>query len=475
MTSYFTSYNAKSALKSDEIFTGEGSRPDLLLEQYKLTRARLMTHEKAREINDMYMKWCDLLFSGFNIVVLGAQSKFSLLETFKRKYLDSDRIPDFRTATGFNANGEERNKSSREPTPAVAPMRSTSSRRATRSRKTPQSAPAPVTCEPSRLKCLPPPAPTLLGVEPELCPMLDIVTVRMHGLDPIKPEAFNHALFDIKESRRAKDSDYKEFIRQARADNQHYVFLIHSFEYFLKECEDVCETIFRLYALDPIHVHLVMSSDVLNAGKKLNNLKIKLSLVFFVAPFSESFLREKTELMNEFEEGDGGPNNETTVHRLFNDKTDLQSLKDIYQALDGATASIMKYILRDYLEKCQANQNGDETEFVPYALVPDLDEDDGVEQNRTRPKRAAKAERAAGKRTKTRRATKIGSHLDFHHLLAYCESKFIIRRGAALRDHLGELKDHSIISEDEAGNKIQCLIGVRMCEKFLDWAETQDN
>lgn len=459
---YFRDVNTKSALEYKKVFTADESRPDLLLEQYRYSRKRLLKNQKPAQINDLYMDWLDFLFAGFNVVVFGSQSKYALLETFKKKYLDSGKIPDFKTACQSD-NCDSNQCDSPIETEVTTELRP-KLRRGTRTKEV-----AKVVPEPS--KRVKPPASSIpiSGLNSSNCPMLNIITVRMHGLDPIKSELFNHSVLDIIESRRIKESDLKSFINKLKSEDLHYVFLIHSFEYFLKDCDSICETIFQLYSMDPNRIHLVISSDLLNAGKKLNNLKIKLRLAFFVAPFTESFLWEKTSLMNEFDDVQDGLN-KSTVHRLFNDKTDLQSLKDIYQALDQATKSIMKFIFKDYIDKHSIEEAlGEDQNQQPH----DSDIDSGSTKRTARAQ--TKSQRSNKDGASKRRKKAPENYLDFHHLLNHCESNFIIRRGAALRDHLGELKDHSIISEDQSGNKIQCLVDARICSRFLQWVGAQDD
>lgn len=394
VTDYFSSAQSKSAIHGIRPFDDEGSRPDLLLAQYKLARERLLTVKKEERIEQMYHKWCDLMFvGGQNVVVIGPQSKFAVLETFKKRFLDRGTLPDW---LALMAAADKKQQAISNPIKTKTNVISRSSK-SIRGKTTTKLAKA-----------------TTTSNRPHGVPTLNVTTVRLHGLDPIKLEAFNHAILDIGENRRVKESDFQEFHQMVKRENMHYVFLIHSVEFLMIESEEVFDAILKLYSNNKRHVHLLMSSDHWNAGKKLANLKCRLQTVYYHSEWCESFLWEKTWLLRNF---DSSACNATTIHRLFSDKTDLQSLKDIYQALDSASQQILTYIIKDTLE-----------------------------HSSTRHK------------------------VDFHLLLRHCESNFIIRRGTALRDHLGELKDHKIISED--GNKIQCLVDANISERFLKWIET---
>ena len=396
MTEYFNAIGEKSALKGRTNFDPEGARHDLLLEHYKAVRAKHLTEEKVQEIDDMFQEWAELLFSGFNVAVIGPQSKFALLETFVARYLESGRIPDFRKASG---------KSKRPP-------------------------------------------------------MLNITTVRLMGLDPIKTEAFNHAMLNITETRPATRQDHKEFIEKARRENMHYVFVIHSFEFFISESGEVFEAIMLLHSMGNDCIHMIISSDAFNGAKKLMPNKFKCNLIFFVAPFTESFFYEKTQLGNEFNIGEAVETMIAASGNPFDDKIDLQSLKDVYTAL-AAVRKVMLYIIRDFVGKSELRCDIERPKEALNSREVDV-----RASNRLRGAQEERRKRARPKAPET--------DLEFQQLLTYCESNFILRRGAVLRNHLGELKDHGIIAENESGSRIQCIVDVRTCKKFLDYIESRD-
>jgi hypothetical protein len=424
MTTYFACGQARAPALSGQIFSSDDSRPDLLGAQYAQDRKKVMTKEKEVQIETQYKTWCDLLFSGYNVVVTGPNSKFGLLETFKKRFLDSEKLLDLATGAPLN-----------------------------------------------------------------------ILTVRLHGLDPIKAESFNHVIFGIKETRRVKDSDYQSFSQMIREEKLHYVFLIHSIEYFLDACEEVCDTIFKIHSMNPEYVHIVASSDHWNASLRLRNLQHSLQLIYMQSslPGIDSALWEKTQLIGSFDFAENRAT-DTAMHRLFADKTDLQSLKDIYQALDSATQKILAYIIKDLIDKSESIANdaaSSKKRFQAYDAeddeegeLNDEEKADDVVPMRTRSansnsnnkERTRSNNNNDNKRTRSSVAQKsISTYLDFQHLLKYCESNFIVRRGAALRDHLGELKDHKLVASEDAGNKIQCLVDTEIGKKFLAWINEPPN
>lgn len=247
---------------------------------------------------------------------------------------------------------------------------------------------------------------------------LNIHTIRIHGMQPISMAAFNHAMFDIKEERKVTSRDYEQFIVNAKRDHIHHVFMIHSFEFFLKECEDIFDLILRLYSMNDEHIHMILSSDLFNAGKKLNIIKFKARLVFFAAPYTESYFMEKAQLASELDIAtDKGA---VAVHKLFEERVQVKQLQDVYHAL-GQLRQIMVYIIEHFLQNCDQPSNS----------------------------------------------------MEFHDLQRYCESELFIRRAAALRQHLGELEDHKIIENNETTNKIQCIVSPGVCRQFLEFVKSQ--
>lgn len=400
MSDYFTNVNSKPSIKSHEIFNREGARFDLLLNYVRESRRSRLTQEDLEAIDSMFARWCDLLFCGYNVAVTGPQSKHWLLETFKARYLDSGLIPDERPSNGDSSSSS----------------------------------------------------------------MLKIKTFRLHGFTPMRMQEFAHSLFDIKESRRVTNNDLEEFIEDTRKNKIHHVFMLHSFEHLLRECDDICEIIFQLYSLDDYYIHIILSSDHHNGGKKLSALKFKLQLIFFPTSYGCSFFYEKTQATLEMEDGKAiSHNKNSTLQKLFDGTVGIQSLKGIYEAL-VQTRPIMVYILKDYVEKCKLSKEGDAD------FDGDDDNDDAISRRRRRTTRTMPDDNSAKQTRKSLHRPTTSTHLDFQQLLKYCEDNFILRRSTNLRNHLGELKDHNIIEED--GNKITCKIDAGTCMKFLEYVNS---
>lgn len=391
---YFLKVGSKSALRSKETFNNEGSKPELLLDYYRKNGPRPI-ESNLLVIDSMFQEWCDLLFNQFNVAIQGRQSSFRLLETFKKRYLDSGKIPDFHY---MSSNGKS--------------------------------------------------------------PFLDITTVRIHGLCPISLEQFSNSLFDIKRSGgRVNDDDIKTFSKQIRNTKCHYVFLIHSFDSFYKECKGICEIIFQLFKKEPKYIHIIVSTSHLFAGKILNKLKYQLNLISFRNEYCESFFYERIQSTAIEAVGNKGDEATGQLNRLFGGEISLQSLKDVYEALQVKSREVLVYIIQRHLQK--------------------IDLDDQAKMTRPE-KRARRDTRAAS----TNKATLVGSQsvmtdevpeLGFNELLEYCQSKFILTRNAVLRSYLGELEDHRIIELDNSGRKIRCLPGKTLCENFLKFTESYES
>lgn len=101
MSNYFKTVNTKSCIESKEIFNSDDCKFESLLDYYNNRQTRPIESD-LENVDMMFKRWCDLLFNNFNIVVHGRQSKFRLLETFKARYLDSGRIPDFKCLSPKN-------------------------------------------------------------------------------------------------------------------------------------------------------------------------------------------------------------------------------------------------------------------------------------------------------------------------------------------------------------------------------------
>lgn len=298
-------------------------------------------------IDKMYQEWCDLLFCELNVAVEARQSSFRLLETFSVRYLESKRIPDF--------------------------------------------------------QCLKPDNGTSI---------LNITTVRMNGLSPISMEQFNNYIFGITtKSGKLTDQDIDSFLIKRTNTRSHYVFLIHNFESLYQECRDVCDIIFSLYARDPKHIHIILSTSHIFAAKILNELKTKLNLIFFRNPYSESFFYERAQSTVVETAGQSD--------RTLGADISLQSLRDIYEAIPVKAREFLIYLIGRFLERFDCKEEVAE--------------------------------------------------LQYDELFQFCQSKFILSRNAVLQNYLGELKDHRIIEMDPTGKKIRCLLSTSTCKKFLDF------
>ena len=473
MTDYFTSSSTKQALKGSAGFSTDDSRPDLMLKHYKIDRKNRLTEQVLKRIDDDYKQWVDLLFDGFNILVQGPESKFSLVETFRVRYLDSGEILDWETISG---NVEKFKRKDRNPK----------------------------------------------------IPTLDVKTVRLHGLDPIRLEQFVYAMFHVNDdggggddndesvavNKKFIDQRVDRFVKRLTGSKEHFVFMIHSFDYFQRDHEEICDILIRLYELLPKQIHFVLSVDVINSSKKLTSLKFKLNLVLFQAPYTESFYYERAQLVSDFDIGA-----KSCDQMLFSDRVELQSLKDVYQAL-GNTGQIMLFILKDYIEKHEANGGIEEAEQNvagaqdddaerdkdgddsgdDYDDDYDGDDDNGKQLNcndenepqqtqtsrqtrsgrrlaRETSKKLGTTKKESTKRTRGGRQKRqtLSNVLDFQHLLRHCESQFIVRRGVELRNHLGELVDHNVIALDEAQTSIKCLVDVATSKRFLEFVSSLES
>jgi len=343
----------------------------LLLQHYE-KRCPLIKSNPI-SLGHMMKEWCISLFNGYNIVVQGRQSKFRLLELFKKLYLDSDKIPDL---------------SCQDPTNGTS--------------------------------------------------NLNVITVRMHGLTPLSLEKFNHAVFGITENGKAVyERSLAQFLDCSRKTRTHYVFLIHSFELLYRDCRDICDIVFRLYRTEPAYMHILLSSDHVNAGIILNGIKKQLQLVFYNVPFGESFFYEKTSAISLVSE------TALQADLLFRSELDLQSVKDVYAALQHSCREVMLYIIDQHIHKASGGGRNE-----------------------------ADHERRIT-RGSSRTQQKKDTSLQFNQLFEYCKSKFVTRRPQVIRNHLGELLDHKIIELDESGNKIKCCIQTDTCKKFLVYLESQ--
>lgn len=263
---------------------------------------------------------------------------------------------------------------------------------------------------------------------------LNITTVRMHGMSQVSMERFCHGLFGIQTSMSDIIEERDKFLTDARQSKTHYVFLMHSFELLFQNCNAVCELIFQLYKCDPEYIHILLSSDHIYSGKILNKFKFQLQLIFFDVPYGESFFHEKTHVASTIVQDD----TDDIADRLFMGQLNLNSLKDIYQAMQSACKEIMLYILNEFVRAS--------TEIETEAM------------------------RDSNKRVSRRLITHQirSTEIEFDKLLDHCRAKLFIHRAQIVRNHIGELQDHGIVTYDEKTKKLSCLMSVDICKKFLD-------
>lgn len=272
--------------------------------------------------------------------------------------------------------------------------------------------------------------------------MLNVTTVRMHGLVPVSFESFINGLFGIQDSSKVKPEQIMEFLEKARRKRQHYVFLMHSFDSLYRECKPVCDLIFQLYRHEPKYMHMILSADHVNSGKILNQLKTQHQLIFYYANGDSSFFLEKTHAFRGIEDmGEQARASDRSI-ATFEGQLNLQTIKDVYQALQAKYRSVMVHIIKEFVQR---NQSIEDTKMID--------------------KQARESTAKTPRRSDRNKAD--STELDFNKLLEHCESTFLLRRANVLRNYLGELEDHGIIALDETGNKIRCLISINTCKRFL--------
>lgn len=383
---YFTKVGTKAAIRSKATFTHEGAKPELLLDYYRRSGPRPI-ESNLIVIDSMFQEWCDLLFNQFNVVVQGRQSSFRLLETFKKRYLDSGKIPDFHR---ISSNDESH--------------------------------------------------------------FLDITTVRMHGFCPISLEQFSHSLFNVRKSGgRLSDLDIEDFLEETRSTRCHYVFLIHSFELFYKECKQIFDIILTLYKKEQKYIHLILSASHIFAGKLSNKLKHQLNLVSFRNKYCDSFFYERIQCTSIEAIGDEKDEATSQLNKMFGGEVSFQSLKDVYEALQEKCREVLVYIIDRHLQK--------------------IDSDEGIKKAQPVRKKRKATLRAATTNDEDIIEEEI-AELESNELLEYCQSKFILTRNAVLQNYLGELRDHRIVEFDSSGKRIRCLPSKVVCENFLKFIKS---
>lgn len=376
MSDYFKCIGTKASVENKKTFDTDQVRYDLLLGYLRSRRDPIEVHWK--EIDSKYfVKWFNLLFCNYNVVVRGPLSKYRLLETFVQVYLESGRLPNLRAPRGY----------------------------------------------------------------------LDVVPVKLHGFEPPTFEAFKLKMFNIVDTKRLTDEIIEEFIAKAKYHKKHYVFVIHSFESLYMAREDICELIFQLYEREPEFMHILTSSDHINGGALFSRRKVPLQLVFFDYKYGESFFFERAHIQGlSLDEPMSGDQIVATEAQL-----NLNSIKDVYQAMQRACQQILVYIVKDYISQAQL-----------------------IETEREQAAEASQTRLGGDNKNNIRRSIRIArkvneiNDLDINRLMSYCASNFIATRQNVLRNHLGELIDHKIIELDATGNRVRCLIGLETCKKFLD-------
>lgn len=375
MSDYFKCVGTKASLENKKPFDNELVRYDLLLGHLKNVPDPIEAHWKEIDLK-FYVRWFNLLFCRYNVIVRGPLSKYRLLETFVHVYLESGKLPNLMAPRGY----------------------------------------------------------------------LSVMTVKLHGFEPPTFEAFKLKLFNIVDSKKLTDDIIENFAEQARYHKKHYVFVIHSFEPLYSAREDICEVIFRLYELEPEHMHILASSDHINGGALFARKKVPLQLVFFNYKYGESFFFERAHIQG-LSLDDVAPSDQIVASEA---QLNLNSIKDVYQAMQRACQQILVYIVKDFISQAQL-----------------------IETEREQEAEASQV-RLGGDTNKIRRSTRIArrvneiNDLDINRLMSYCASNFIATRQNVLRNHLGELMDHKIIELDATGNRIRCLVALETCKKFLD-------
>lgn len=262
-----------------------------------------------------------------------------------------------------------------------------------------------------------------------------------HGFCPPKFELFDRNL----KTRIGRNS------KTSRSNKKSvFVFVIHSFDTFHTKARTVSEAIIDLCVTRPSEFRLIMSIDHTNSKKILDCLQQALNLQLFSTEFGCSPFFEKTQTINLLNE----PTTDDVKSILFQRHFDLQSIKDIYQALQRDCKQVMLYIMKDFVEKVEkmeAEKSGDSDDEVTLA---------GPVKSKSRLKNRRRVK-------KKQRVDMSSTCLKFSVLLDHCERNFIARRSNVLRGYLGELLDHNIIELDESGNLIRCRLSVPLCKEFL--------
>lgn len=254
----------------------------------------------------------------------------------------------------------------------------------------------------------------------------NVKIIRLHGFDPVSLEKFNYSLLGKKSI-----EDYA-----ASIEEEHHFFIMHNFELLYKNCQVVCDQILKLSLLKPTHIHMVVSFGHLHANKIYDSIKLSHNFISYQYCHGDSYHHERQSVIGELDHVQTG---------IFDRQLDLQSLRDIYQALQANAKRIMKYILENHVKLSESGSNEALVEHpLGGAMIPAK-------------KRAAREA--------------VVDHLKFDVLMSYCEREFIARRFNMLRNHLGELEDHRIIELDSTKTKIHCLISVASCKEFLQQLE----
>lgn len=304
---------------------------------------------------------------------------------------------------------------------------------------------------------------------------LNLTIVRLHGLTPISTQRFIHSVFGITENRNHNDQDLELFIKSLNEKQLHFVFFMHSFELLLKDNQTVCDIIFELYSLNPRYVHIVISANHVDSGILLAPLKYELSLRFNFTRNGESFFYEKfqslsiidNDLLNDKISENKTADNSSAAYNsnIFMKQVNLRTLKDVYSAMQKDCVKIMKFIIEYFVRQSKLTDQ----------LLQIQESNNGIKFGSAGELASSKRLMRSSMKAVQDKNSNAPPVLEWDDLLNYYVKEFIVKRPQVLKGHVGELVDHRIIKLDESKTKIQCLLSVGTCEKFLEFLESIDN
>lgn len=283
---------------------------------------------------------------------------------------------------------------------------------------------------------------------------LKVRVVKLHGLSPTSYEKFLHGVLNITESTRVITPAVDSFIEKIESEKIHYFFVIHSIDSFLKESKKVFHLILDLLKRKKDLIHIIASADHYNAGKVLYPLVLK-DFIFFWLPGTTSFLSERISAFGLFDENTSRAAASQQAHRLFSNELNLRAIKDVYLALQPNSRWLMCHILEDHLTR---------SEITKAERVDSRRREEDFKRASVRMRQST--------RLQDKSKNTYSSLLNFDELLLTCQIKFVSCRSSLIREYLGELADHRIISLDETRNKITCLIEEDTCKKLLEYSRT---